>query len=148
MNDHPALPFWENTSLTAMTPTQWEALCDRCGKCCLEKLQEVVSGQIFYTNVGCQLLDPETGTCLNYAHRSRLVHDCIELSPASVANPRWLPATCAYRLLVEGRPLPSWHPLLTGDPDSVRRAGHSVAGRVLPPAKAGLLTHHLIDWIE
>ncbi len=116
-----------------MSPEQWE---------------EEETGRIFYTNVACKLLDPDTGTCRNYAHRSRLVHDCIELTPATIAYPRWLPATCAYRLLRQGEPLPNWHPLLSGDPDSVHRAGHSVAGRVIPPDQAGPLTHHLIDWIE
>ena len=140
--------FWETTPLNDMSPEQWEALCDRCGKCCLEKLEEEETGRIFYTNVACKLLDPDTGTCRNYAHRSRLVHDCIELTPATIAYPRWLPATCAYRLLRQGEPLPDWHPLLSGDPDSVHRAGHSVAGRVIPPDQAGPLTHHLIDWIE
>jgi hypothetical protein len=141
-------PFWETIPLAAMSVEQWEALCDLCGKCCLEKLEEEESGRIFYTNVACKLLDPASGRCGNYGQRSRLVHDCIELSPANVANPHWLPTTCAYRRLREGRPLPAWHPLLSGDPTSVHRAGQSVAGRVIPPAKAGDLLHHLIDWIE
>ncbi len=88
-------PFWETIPLAAMSVEQWEALCDLCGKCCLEKLEEEESGRIFYTNVACKLLDPASGRCGNYGQRSRLVHDCIELSPANVANPQWLPTTCA-----------------------------------------------------
>lgn len=146
--NNPQAPFWETTPLDAMSSAQWEALCDRCGKCCLEKLEEEETGRIFYTNVACKLLDPNTGACGDYPNRSRLVHDCIELTPATVADPRWLPTTCAYRRLREGRALPRWHPLISGDPTSVSRAGQCVAGRVIPAAEAGPLVHHLIDWIE
>ena len=149
MNPIPSqAPFWETTPLHAMSGEQWEALCDRCGKCCLEKLEEEETGRIFYTNVACVLLDPDSGSCRDYARRSSLVHDCIELSPATLADASWLPTTCAYRRLRPGEPLPDWHPLLSGDPDSVRRAGHCVTGRIIPPAAAGPLVHHLIDWIE
>ncbi len=144
----PQAPFWETTPLAAMSSDQWEALCDRCGKCCLEKLEEEDTGRIFYTNVACKLLDTARGTCGDYRHRSRLVHDCIELTPATLANPYWLPTTCAYRRLREGQSLPDWHPLLSGDPSSVQGAGQCVAGRVIPASEAGPLLHHLIDWIE
>ena len=141
-------PFWEKIPLAAMDPEQWEALCDRCGKCCLEKLEDEETRRIVYTNVACRLLDPATGRCRHYAQRARLVHNCIQLSPAAIEDPYWLPATCAYRLVREGRPLPVWHPLISGDAGSVRRAGYSIAGRVIPEEAAGPLIHHLIDWVE
>jgi uncharacterized cysteine cluster protein YcgN (CxxCxxCC family) len=131
-----------------MDPEQWESLCDGCGRCCLEKLEDEDTRRIHYTNVACKLLDHETCRCKDYLNRSRLVHNCIELSPATVEDPYWLPNTCAYRLIREGEPLPDWHPLLTGDPDSVRSAGKSVAGRVIAEEDAGPLIHHLIEWVE
>ncbi len=140
--------FWETVPLAEMTAEQWEALCDGCGKCCLEKLEEEGSGRIHYTNVACELLDRSTGRCQHYGARFHLMPSCLPLNPKTIQNPHWLPRTCAYRRLQEGKPLPAWHPLLSGDPNSVRRAGHSVADRVIAPRSAGLLIHHLIDWID
>jgi uncharacterized cysteine cluster protein YcgN (CxxCxxCC family) len=141
-------PFWQRLSLSALAPDQWEALCDRCGKCCLHKLEDQDSRQVYFTNVACALLDPDSGHCQDYANRTRRVPACVPMSLALLADLSWLPRTCAYRLLAEGQPLPVWHPLLSGDPDSVRRAGHSVAGRVVPEAEADDLEQHLIDWVE
>jgi uncharacterized cysteine cluster protein YcgN (CxxCxxCC family) len=140
--------FWENTPLFAMTPEQWESLCDGCAKCCLEKLEDEDTGRIHYTNVACKLLDRETCRCADYPNRARLVPDCITLTPAVLEKPQWLPETCAYRRLTEKKPLPDWHPLLTGDPGSVEGAGQSVYGRVISEENAGPLIRHLVDWVE
>ena len=142
------VPFWERIPLSAMDSEQWESLCDGCGKCCLEKLEDEETGRIHYTNVACRLLDAQSCRCKDYARRSELVHNCVRLSPATLQDPYWLPSTCAYRLVRERRPLPAWHPLVSGDPESVRRAGQSVAGRVVPEGEAGPLIHHLVDWVD
>lgn len=140
--------FWETTPLTAMTRSQWEALCDGCGKCCLEKLEDEDTGRIHYTNVACKLLDLDTCRCGDYPNRARVVPSCITLTPAVLEKPKWLPTTCAYRRLAEKRPLPGWHPLLTGDLRTVEEAGESVYGRVIGEDAAGPLLHHLVDWVE
>ena len=140
--------FWETTPLEALTPEQWEALCDGCGKCCLEKFEDEDTGQIIYSRVACALLDLKTCRCQHYAERAQHMPDCITLTPETLQNAAWLPETCAYRCRTEGRPLPKWHPLLTGDLGSVAAAGHSVRGRVLAP-KSGLNPlMNLIDWIR
>jgi uncharacterized cysteine cluster protein YcgN (CxxCxxCC family) len=123
--------FWETTALAEMTPAQWESLCDGCAQCCLHKLEDAYSGRLFYTSVACRLLDAGDCRCTRYAERAELVPDCVVLSPANIGDLAWLPETCAYRLLDEGRALPPWHPLLSGDPDSVHDAGVSVRGRVV-----------------
>ncbi|MFN2166938.1 MAG: YcgN family cysteine cluster protein [Anaerolineae bacterium] len=141
-------PFWETTSLHEMTPEQWESLCDRCAKCCLEKFEEEETGRIVYSQVACVLLDPGTCRCQDYANRARRVPDCVTLTPAELANPRWLPETCAYRRLAEGKSLPVWHPLITRAPTSVAGAGHSVGGRVIAPGPDTDPLMNLIDWIR
>ncbi|MBV5310538.1 YcgN family cysteine cluster protein, partial [Chromatium okenii] len=122
--------FWETTPLTALTPAQWEALCDGCGKCCLEKFENEDTGQIIYSRIACALLDLNTCRCADYAGRAQQMPDCITLTPEVLQQPTWLPETCAYRRLAEGKPLPRWHPLFTGDAQSVIDAGQSVRGRV------------------
>ena len=139
--------FWETTPLADMTRQQWESLCDGCAKCCLQKLEDVDTQEVFFTNVVCRLLDEEACRCTNYEQRSVLVPNCVTLSLADLADPYWLPMTCAYRLLAEGNPLPSWHPLISGDADSVYRAGHSIRGRVVCETEADDLEHHLVDWV-
>jgi uncharacterized protein len=141
-------PFWLTTPLRAMDPDQWESLCDGCGKCCLEKFEDEDTGKTIYSNVACRLLDLASCRCSDYRERARQVPDCIALVPAVLEDPRWLPETCAYRLIAEGKPLPDWHPLVSGDPDSVRAAGQSVYGRVIPEAEADDPILHLIDWIR
>jgi uncharacterized cysteine cluster protein YcgN (CxxCxxCC family) len=143
-----APPFWETTPLDAMSREQWESLCDGCGKCCLEKFEDEDTGDIVYSRVACTLLDLGTCRCGDYTNRSSRVHDCVTLVPEVLETPGWLPETCAYRRLAEGRPLPRWHPLITGDPESVADAGHSVRGRVVGPEKAGDPLMNLIDWIK
>ena len=123
-------PFWRRKTLARMTRAEWESLCDGCGRCCLNKIEEETSGRIYYTDVGCRLLDGATCRCKDYANRSDLVSDCVQLSPANIAELKWLPPTCGYRLVAQGRDLYWWHPLVSGDPDTVHAAGVSVRGRV------------------
>jgi uncharacterized protein len=141
-------PFWETVSLDDMTREQWESLCDGCGKCCLEKFEDEDTGRIVYSRVACTLLDLDTCRCGDYPNRSKRVFDCVTLTPEVLVRPGWLPETCAYRRVAESRPLPDWHPLITGDPESVAEAGHSVRGRVVGPERAGDPLMNLIDWIE
>lgn len=116
-----------------MTAAEWEALCDGCGRCCLLKLEDADTAEVAFTRVGCRLLDPDTCRCGNYAIRKQLVPDCVVLTPQTIADiAYWMPETCAYRLLWQGEGLPDWHPLVSGDPGSVRRAGISMAGRLVP----------------
>jgi uncharacterized protein len=123
-------PFWRSKPLEAMTGPEWESLCDGCARCCLIKLEDEDTGEIIPTDIGCSLLDREACRCSDYRHRQRRVPDCVRLTPKKVRSLGWLPQTCAYRLLSEGRDLPDWHPLVTGDPTSVHKAGVSVRGRV------------------
>jgi uncharacterized protein len=124
------LPFWRSKGLGEMTAGEWESLCDGCGRCCLNKLEDEETGQVFYTDVGCRLLDDATCRCKDYRNRSQEVSDCVRLTPENVATLKWLPPSCAYRLLAQGRDLYWWHPLVSGDPDTVHAAGISVRGRV------------------
>ncbi len=119
-------PFWEDRRLDQLTPAQWEALCDGCGRCCLQKLKHPTTAKVDYTSVACRLLDLETCRCTAYPERRRLVRECLELKPARIPGMSWLPKTCAYRLIAQGKPLPEWHPLISGDPQSIHRAGISV----------------------
>ena len=129
-----------------MSRAEWESLCDGCAKCCLHKLEDEDTGEIVQTNVACRLLDMEECRCTKYTERRRLVPDCVVLNPSNVGNLSWMPQTCAYRLLAEGKDLFDWHPLVSKDPDSVHRAGISVRGRAVSERDAGELTHHLVDW--
>lgn len=140
--------FWQIKSLADLDAEEWESLCDGCGKCCLHKLENDADGLVYYTDVACRLLDVETCRCRDYAARRVLVADCIQLSAASLPDLNWLPSTCAYRLLSEGKPLPAWHPLLTGDPESVHEAGMSVRGRCVEEAGVEDLEDHIVMWPE
>jgi len=140
-----ALPFWKRKTLSAMTRGEWESLCDGCGRCCLHKLRDD-DGALSFTNVACRLLDTESCRCSDYAHRQRQVPDCVRLTPQALREIDWLPPSCAYRRLAEGRDLPEWHPLITGDPESVHRAGASVAGRAVRETEAGQLEDHVVAW--
>lgn len=121
--------FWDTKPLSAMSDTEWEALCDGCGKCCLNKLEDEDSGEVALTRVACRLLDDATCRCAHYANRHTFVPDCIVLKPSNIeSHLYWMPQTCAYRLLHEGKPLADWHPLVSGDPESVHRAGVSMKG--------------------
>ena len=127
MND---TPFWKRKTLAEMTTAEWESLCDGCGRCCLNKLEDEDTGKIFFTDVGCRLLDSAACRCCNYAHRTQVVDDCVQLTPDNIGELNWLPPTCAYRVLAEGGKLAWWHPLVSGDPETVHKAGVSVRGRV------------------
>jgi len=137
--------FWE-LPLRDLSRAEWEALCDGCGRCCLHKLEDEDTGAVEHTNVACKLLNTRTAQCSDYRHRKAFVPDCLRLTPRLVDQVPWLPPTCAYRLRGEGKPLPQWHYLISGDRQSVVRAGISVAGRVISEADAGPLEHHLVDW--
>jgi uncharacterized cysteine cluster protein YcgN (CxxCxxCC family) len=142
----PPDPFWKTRRLADMTREEWESLCDGCGRCCLHKLRYEDTGTLSFTNVACRLLDLESCRCRDYAKRRRLVPDCVSLTPEVVAEIDWLPPSCAYRRLAEGRDLAWWHPLVSGDPDSVHRAGISAQGRAVSERQAGPLEHHIVDW--
>jgi uncharacterized protein len=143
-------PFWTTKRLDEMTHAEWESLCDRCGRCCLKKVQDGDAGRVAYTDVACRLLDRERCRCKRYADRQALVADCVTLSPANLRAIPWLPVTCAYRRLAEGRPLAWWHPLVSGDPDSVHRAGISVRGRTLPERAVpdSELPSRIVHWLR
>jgi uncharacterized cysteine cluster protein YcgN (CxxCxxCC family) len=144
-----AEPFWKTKSLAEMTDGEWESLCDGCGRCCLVKLEDEDDGSIHFTDIGCRLLDGETCRCGDYQNRTVRVDDCVRLTPQNLRSLNWLPATCAYRLLDNGGDLYWWHPLVSGDPQSVHAAGISVRGRVvadedaLPEEK---LIDHIVSW--
>ena len=143
-----AAPFWKRKTFGEMDPQEWESLCDGCAKCCLYRLEDEDTREVYFTNVHCRLLDTTSGRCTDYPNRSTRVSDCVTITPAVLQDPYWLPATCAYRLLAEGQDLPAWHPLLSGDPDSVDRAGQRVCNRTICEDDADELENHLVDWIE
>jgi uncharacterized cysteine cluster protein YcgN (CxxCxxCC family) len=123
--------FWQTKSLAELTKEEWEALCDGCAKCCLIKFEDEDTGRIYHTNVVCELLEIYHCRCTRYAERSVLVLTCLTLTPALASSLTWMPDTCAYRLLAEGKDLPPWHPLVSGDPKAVHKAGMSVRGKVV-----------------
>jgi len=127
-------PFWQTKSLAEMSRAEWESLCDGCGRCCLHKLRDDATNEISWTNVACRLLDSESCRCSDYANRRRRVPDCIKLTPHNIASLPWMPGSCAYRRLHEGKTLPAWHPLVTGDAESVHAAGVSVRGQTISEA--------------
>ncbi len=139
--------FWEDVPLEKLDRGQWEALCDGCGKCCLHKLEDEETGELFATNVACKLLDRRSARCSDYRNRHAYVPDCIRLTPAKLLELDWLPVSCAYRLRAEDKPLPVWHHLISGDRDSVHRAGMSVRGWTISENDAGDLEYHLTDRI-
>ena len=139
-------PWWNAKPLEALSPEEWDLLCDGCGRCCLHKLRDADDGSLAFTAVACRLLDTETIRCRDYARRHARVPDCVRLTPDVVREADWLPPTCAYRLRAEGKPLPWWHPLVSRDPMSVSRAGVSVRGRIVSEREAGALEDHLVTW--
>ncbi|MGI8526558.1 MAG: YcgN family cysteine cluster protein [Pseudolabrys sp.] len=145
----PPLPFWRTKRLSEMTRPEWESLCDGCGRCCLNKLEEEGTGRTFFTDVACKLLDAAACRCRDYANRKAKVPDCVKLTWRNVARIAWLPPTCAYRLVAQRRDLYWWHPLVSGSRESVHEAGISVRGRQLHseadvPDEA--LERHIVSW--
>ena len=140
--------FWKDKALSDLNHEEWEAVCDGCGKCCLIKLEDVDNGEIHYTDVGCTLLDSQSCRCRNYENRKTIVTDCVILTPDRLEQIPWMPATCSYRLIYEGKDLPDWHPLVTGDPDSTHQAGQSVAGQIISEDDIDEddLPSHIKDW--
>ncbi len=148
-SDSQQAPFWREKTLEAMSPAEWESLCDGCGRCCLLKLEDEDTGEIHFTDVGCTLLDAQTCRCRDYRRRARRVPDCVRLTPEAVRSIPWLPPTCAYRLVREGQDLPSWHPLVSGRKASVHEAGISVRGRVAGNEEEfdeDELPERIVDW--
>jgi len=139
-------PFWKTKTLDEMTGAEWESLCDGCGRCCLHKLRDEDTDEILYTNVACRLLDIDSCGCSDYPKRQKRVPDCVQLTPAALAGIDWLPPSCGYRRVAEGRGLAWWHPLVSGRADSVHEAGISARGRAISERKAGPLEHHVVDW--
>ena len=142
-------PFWRSKTLDEMTGDEWESLCDGCGRCCLVKLEDEDTGDIHYTDVGCTLLDGQGCRCRDYPSRQAKVPDCLRLTPEAVRSVSWLPPTCAYRLVSEGRDLYWWHRLVSGDPETVHQAGISVRDRVKGPEEAFTqqeLLDRIVEW--
>ncbi len=137
-------PFWEKP-LESLSRPEWEALCDGCGKCCLHKIEDYDTGEVQPTNIACKLLDRFSCRCSNYRGRRAFVPDCIRLTPDAVARLPWLPGTCANRLRAEGKSLPDWHYLISGDRETVHEAGMSARGWTVAEDEAGDIEHHLID---
>ena len=142
------IAFWRTKRLEELSQDEWEALCDGCGRCCLNKLEDWDTGEIAWTDIACHYLDCETCRCTNYGDRTAAVPDCIPLSPGKISELTWLPPTCAYRLVDEGRDLYWWHHLVSGDRETVHAAGISVRGRVRDEADIAVedFVDHVVSW--
>jgi uncharacterized cysteine cluster protein YcgN (CxxCxxCC family) len=141
------MSFWKTRKLFEMTAEEWESLCDGCGKCCLHKLENDDTGKIVFTNVACKLINLNSCRCTRYSERTRLVAECLDLKQYDFAQYNWLPATCAYRLLNEGKELPAWHPLLSGSAASVKKAGVSISSYAIKESVAVNLEDHIMEWL-
>ena len=144
------VPFWKRKTLEEMTRPEWESLCDGCARCCLYKLQDEDTDEIYYTNVVCRLLDTHRCQCTAYEQRSVLMPTCLTLNASLVKQLSWMPKTCAYRLLAEGKDLPDWHPLVSGDPNSVHEAGISVRWRTVAESDVDMenLEEYVVEELE
>ena len=143
-------PFWREKNLSEMTTDEWESLCDGCAKCCLLKLEDEDTGDFHYTDVACQLLDHQTCRCIDYKNRKQKVPGCVVLTPKNIASLKWMPSTCAYRLIFEGKDLFPWHPLISGDAKSVHDYNVSVFGKVVAEhdIPEDDLEVRIVDWAE
>ena len=142
------MSFWKTKKLTEMTDEEWESLCDNCGKCCLHKLEDEESGKIVFTNVACKLMNLNTCRCTHYNERNRLVPECLDLKHDDFTQFNWLPSTCAYRLLNDGKEPPAWHPLISGTTSSVKRAGVSISSYAIKESMEMNLEDHIIKWLK
>jgi uncharacterized cysteine cluster protein YcgN (CxxCxxCC family) len=140
--------FWETKKLSEMTTEEWESICDGCGKCCLNKLEDEDDGNIYFTSVVCNLIDLDSCRCTRYSERTTLVPECLDLKQHDFAEYNWLPSTCAYRLLADGEKLPSWHPLVSGDQETVKEAGVSICSYAMKESEVDDLEDHIIEWLE
>lgn len=142
--------WWNTKALDELTGQEWESLCDGCAKCCLHKLEDADTGEVFYTKVRCRYLDEENCRCTDYANRSVLVPNCIQLSADKLDELGWLPSTCAYRLRAQNKPLPDWHPLVAGDSTALHKAGISIRGRSISDeyVHADGFDEHIVHWVE
>ncbi len=140
--------FWETKKLSEMTTKEWESLCDGCAKCCLNKLEDEDCGEIFFTSAACDLIDLDTCRCTQYTKRTILVPDCIDLKQHDFSEYTWLPTTCAYRLLSDGKKLADWHPLISGSQESVKDAGVSISSFAMKESQVDDLEEHIIEWLK
>lgn len=142
--------FWKQKDLSEMSRDEWESLCDGCAQCCVVKLEDTDNGEIYFTDVVCHLLDQQQCRCTDYSHRSSLVPDCITLTPENLDELSWMPYSCAYRRLAEGRGLAWWHPLVSGSAESVHESAASVRGKVVSENYVDDedMEDHIIDWIR
>ncbi len=146
--------FWRHKPLTELNQQEWESLCDGCAKCCLQKLEDEDSSEIYYTNIACRYLDLGICSCTEYQQRTTLVPECVIVTPENIEQLHWMPETCSYRLLYEGKSLPPWHPLLTGNQADVHEAGASVQAyavselQLTDPDDPEELEQHIIEWLR
>ena len=139
-------PFWQQKTLAQMGEAEWESLCDGCARCCLHKLEDEDTGEVFFTRLACRLLDIEACRCTRYAGRCAAMEGCLDLR-VGFTQFHWLPSTCAYRLLAEGKGLPAWHPLVSGDPGTVRGAGVDVSAFAVPERPQADPADYVIEWL-
>lgn len=140
--------FWEEKKLSEMTTKEWESICDGCGKCCLNKLEDEETGEIVFTSVVCDLIDLDSCRCTRYSERTVLVPECLDLKQHDFAEYNWLPTTCAYRLLSDGEKLPTWHPLLSGTEESVKESGVSINSYAMKESDVDDIEDHIIEWLD
>lgn len=140
--------FWKTKTLPEMTTHEWESLCDGCGKCCLHKLEDEDTGEIYFTSIACRLIDLTTCRCTQYAKRTQIIPDCLDLRQMETTQYHWLPSSCAYRLIHEGKDLPAWHPLLSKTPKSVETAGISIRSYAQEEADNQDLEDFILEWLD
>ena len=150
MDDQESKNFWEYKGLDEMSAEEWESLCDGCARCCMVKLEDESTASVDYTAVVCHLLDEHSCRCTRYLERHALVPDCVRLTPDNVLEFKWLPVSCAYRRIAEGKPLEPWHPLISNRSDSVHEAQISVQDKVVSEASVheNQLEDMIIKWVE